>query len=74
MRGTEFSDERYDGLERVPAALTALGSRGTWGKVVVKVPQEGEEKSKLQHAKNAPCPSSSRQPGGQVNNQQHTAA
>ncbi|KAG7105279.1 Quinone oxidoreductase-like protein 2 like [Verticillium longisporum] len=47
MRGTEFSDERYDGLERVPAALTALGSRGTWGKVVVKVPQEGEEKSKL---------------------------
>ncbi|KAF3357713.1 tRNA wybutosine-synthesizing protein 2 [Verticillium dahliae VDG1] len=47
MRGTEFSDERYDGLERVPAALTALGSRGTWGKVVVKVPQEGEQKSKL---------------------------
>lgn len=47
MRGTEFSDERYDGLERVPAALTALGSRGTWGKVVVKVPQEGGQKSKL---------------------------
>lgn len=43
-RGTCYSDEEFVGLERVPAALKALGSRQSWGKVVVKVPQEGQSK------------------------------
>lgn len=37
FRGTCFTDEEFSGLERVPAALKALSSRGTWGKVVVRV-------------------------------------
>lgn len=44
FRGTVFTDEEFVGLESVPRALEALGSRGTWGKVVVKVPQDGESK------------------------------
>ncbi|POS75920.1 alcohol dehydrogenase [Diaporthe helianthi] len=44
FRGTEFTDKEYVGLESIPAALEALGSRETWGKVVVKVPQEGQAK------------------------------
>lgn len=43
-RGTVFTDKEFVGLESVQDALTALGSRGTWGKVVVKVPQEGQSK------------------------------
>lgn len=43
-RGTCFTDEEFVGLERVPAALKALGSRGSWGKIVVKVPQDGFSK------------------------------
>lgn len=43
-RGTVFTDKEYVGLESVPAALKALGGRDTWGKVVVKVPQEGQSK------------------------------
>ncbi|KAH9808655.1 quinone oxidoreductase-like protein 2, partial [Teratosphaeria destructans] len=39
VRGTNYTDVEYVGLERVPEALKALGERGTWGKVVVKVPQ-----------------------------------
>ncbi|KAG9241864.1 hypothetical protein BJ878DRAFT_482544 [Calycina marina] len=41
FKGTVFQDKEFVGLESVPAALESLGSRGTWGKVVVKVPQEG---------------------------------
>jgi len=44
FRGTVFTDKEYVGLESVPDALRALGSRETWGKVVVKVPQAGESK------------------------------
>ena len=44
FRGTVFTDKEFAGLESVPAALESLGSRGTWGKVVVKVPQEGQSK------------------------------
>lgn len=44
FRGTVFTDKEFVGLESVPEALKSLGSRGTWGKVVVKVPQEGESK------------------------------
>jgi len=44
FRGTVFTDREFVGLESVPDALKSLGSRGTWGKVVVKVPQEGQSK------------------------------
>jgi len=44
FRGTVFTDREFVGLESVPAALASLGSRGTWGKVVVKIPQEGMSK------------------------------
>ncbi|KAI3394384.1 hypothetical protein diail_2851 [Diaporthe ilicicola] len=44
FRGTEFTDKEFVGLESIPEALKALGSRETWGKVVVKVPSEGQSK------------------------------
>ena len=44
MRGTEYTGEEFVGLDRVKDALVALGSRGTWGKVVVKIPTEGGSK------------------------------
>lgn len=44
FRGTVFTDTEYVGLESVPVALKSLGSRGTWGKVVVKLPEEGQTK------------------------------
>ncbi|TVY31964.1 Quinone oxidoreductase-like protein-like protein, partial [Lachnellula occidentalis] len=44
FRGTVFTDKEFVGLESVGEALEALGSRETWGKVVVKVPQEGQSK------------------------------
>lgn len=43
-RGTCFTDKEYVGLESVPAALKALGGRDSWGKVVVKVPHDGQSK------------------------------
>ncbi|KAB8305033.1 hypothetical protein EYC80_004338 [Monilinia laxa] len=42
FRGTVFRDREFVGLEDVPKALESLGSRGTWGKVVVKVDQKGK--------------------------------
>ena len=44
FKGTCYTDEEFVGLERVPAALKALGGRESWGKVVVKIPQEGQSK------------------------------
>lgn len=44
FRGTEFTDREFVGLEAIPDALKALGSRETWGKVVVKVPQDGQSR------------------------------
>ncbi len=44
FRGTGFTDKEFAGLETVPAALQALGSRETWGKVVVSVPQDGRSR------------------------------
>jgi NADPH:quinone reductase-like Zn-dependent oxidoreductase len=44
FRGTEFTDKEFVGLESVPDALKALGSRETWGKVVVSVPQDGRSR------------------------------
>ncbi|ORY15691.1 zinc-binding alcohol dehydrogenase-like protein [Clohesyomyces aquaticus] len=43
-RGTCFTDQEYVGLESLPAALKALGGRDSWGKVVAKVPQDGQSK------------------------------
>jgi NADPH2:quinone reductase len=44
FRGTTYKDREFVGLERVGEALGMLGRRETWGKVVVRVPQEGESK------------------------------
>ncbi len=44
VRGTNYTDKEYVGLESVPQALQDLGARDTWGKVVIKVPQEGRSK------------------------------
>ncbi|RYP82591.1 hypothetical protein DL770_005556 [Monosporascus sp. CRB-9-2] len=44
FRGTVFADREFVGLESLPDALLTLGSRGTWGKVVVKIPQPGNSK------------------------------
>lgn len=44
FRGTVFTDKEYMGLEKVGEALGALSQRDTWGKVVIKVPQEGQSK------------------------------
>ena len=44
VRGTNYTDKEYVGLEQVPEALKALGARETWGKVVVKVPQDGRSR------------------------------
>ncbi|PVI08380.1 zinc-binding alcohol dehydrogenase-like protein [Periconia macrospinosa] len=43
-RGIGYTDKEYVGLESVGEALKALGARDTWGKVVVKVPQDGQSK------------------------------
>ncbi|KAI8623220.1 hypothetical protein F5Y19DRAFT_392101 [Xylariaceae sp. FL1651] len=44
FKGTVFTDKEFVGLEKIPDALLALGSRETWGKVVVKIPQSGDSK------------------------------
>lgn len=44
IRGTEYTDEEFVGLDRVKDALVALGGRGTWGKVIISVPQEGNSR------------------------------
>lgn len=44
FRPTRFADKEFVGLEKVSDALRALGGRETWGKVVVKVPQEGQSR------------------------------
>ena len=44
FRGTVYTDKEFAGLESVGEALGMLGRRETWGKVLVKVPQDGESK------------------------------
>lgn len=44
FKSTVFTDREFVGLESVGEALGMLGARDTWGKVVIKVPQEGESK------------------------------
>jgi NADPH:quinone reductase len=46
IRSIAYTDRKYIGLESVPQALIALGSRDTWGKVVVEVrDNQGEDRS-----------------------------
>jgi NADPH:quinone reductase len=40
-------EEDFIGLESVGKALQKLGSRGTWGKVIVDVKPDANAKSKL---------------------------
>lgn len=48
IRGITFTDKKFVGLKSLPAALTALGGRETWGKVAVTIPDAEEDvKSKL---------------------------
>jgi NADPH:quinone reductase len=42
-----YTDRKYKGLEKTPAALVDLGSRATWGKVTVEISDEQEARSKL---------------------------
>ncbi|KAI9682199.1 MAG: hypothetical protein M1817_000253 [Caeruleum heppii] len=42
FRGTVFTDREFVGLESVAEALRTLGGRESWGKVVVKVPQDAK--------------------------------
>ena len=44
FRGTVYSDKDFVGLESVREALQVLGSRESWGKVVVKLPQDSQSK------------------------------
>ena len=47
FKPTVFTDEKFVGLERVGTALEMLGQRDTWGKVVVQVPHNVGERSRL---------------------------
>lgn len=44
VKGTIYDEKEYVGLESVGEALQALSARETWGKVVVKIPQDGQSK------------------------------
>jgi len=44
FKPTIFTDKEFVGLEKTGEALAMLGKRETWGKVVVKVPQDGQSK------------------------------
>lgn len=44
FKGTEYRDREFVGLESVGEALTMLGNRDTWGKVVVSVIQDSQSK------------------------------
>ena len=44
FKPTVFTDHEFVGLDKVGEALKMLGSRDTWGKVVVKVPQDAQSK------------------------------
>lgn len=44
FKGTVYTDREFCGLESVSEALSMLGKRETWGKVVVSIPQGTESK------------------------------
>jgi NADPH:quinone reductase len=48
IKGITYTDKKYVGLDSLPAALTALGGRDSWGKVVITIPEDEEKiQSKL---------------------------
>lgn len=48
IKGITYTDKKYIGLDSLPAALTALGGRDSWGKVVITIPEDEEKvQSKL---------------------------
>ena len=47
LKSIVYDDEKFEGLESVGKALQKLGSRGTWGKVIVDVKSDANSKSKL---------------------------
>jgi NADPH:quinone reductase len=42
-----YDEDKFEGLESVGKALQKLGSRGTWGKVIVDVKSDAHIKAKL---------------------------
>ena len=42
-----YDSEKFEGLESVPRALQKLGSRETWGKVIIDVKPDANAKPKL---------------------------
>jgi NADPH2:quinone reductase len=42
-----YDEESFGGLESVGKALQKLGSRGTWGKVVVDIKPDAKAKARL---------------------------
>ena len=44
FKGTAYTDNDFVGLASVPEALSMLGRRDSWGKMVVTVPQDGQSK------------------------------
>ena len=47
LKSIVYDDEKFEGLESVGKALQKLGSRGTWGKVIVDVKSDANSKNKL---------------------------
>lgn len=44
LKGTQYTDEQFVGLDRVKDGLKALGGRDTWGKVIIKIAPETDSK------------------------------
>ena len=44
FKGTAYTDKDFVGLTSVAAALGMLGRRDSWGKLVIKVQQDGQSK------------------------------
>jgi NADPH:quinone reductase len=42
-----YDEEKFEGLESVGKALMKLGSRGTWGKVIVDIKSDANARNKL---------------------------
>ena len=47
MKPIVYDDDKFEGLESVGNALQKLGSRKTWGKVVVDIRPDMSAKSRL---------------------------
>ena len=47
FKSTVFTDQEFNGLDSVPSALNALKTRGTWGKVVIRIPQRSSYQANI---------------------------